>query len=304
MWSNAGRSNVFFPVRCIAVALMVVLLLPAPLLCRFAYGNTLEGISDDALYPLGKTVNTGTDDGFLGSQELRSGDPHFGWELGQFYATGYQACQEDGTTVFSVGPEGSVVLWFELFQDIDALGGDPGLSISQDVNGWDESLEVPKQDFGRGALIVTDVFDGPAEKEADVKTDFLADSAKVGIPVEIGHFGIGSYKVSLDYEVREDALVLFGLSILPSFTNYKISFSFDVVENAEGALSSSVGPEPSGSGQNAGSVEKAESGESEDAAPEPSSPEGMPVWQIAIILVAIGISSVFVIRGERASRRK
>ena len=49
--------------------------------------------AEDA-YVLGETVNTGTDNGFRGTDALRKGDPHFDWELGRFSVTGYARVEE------------------------------------------------------------------------------------------------------------------------------------------------------------------------------------------------------------------
>lgn len=243
---------------------------------------------EQAPWSLGEPVNTGTDTGFYAEDALRSGDPHYGWELGTFLASGFESvAEEDGVTVFTVLPGDSVDLSFRLDQDVDALNGDPGLSIARDTNGRDERLGVPEQDFGRGALIVSRSTAGEgAWSDPEVVVDFLGQRAEQGASVQVGTFGPGDYRVSLDYELREDALVLLGASVLPSFTNYKVAFSFAVRE-ARDATPPNVDASPSSSAE----------GQPDDA-------PGMPVWQIVVMVGAIGVGSLLVIRGERGGRRR
>lgn len=109
------------------------------------------GLGQDSL------VNAGKDTGYAKRNKLKKGDPHFGWQLGKFYISGFTRKTEDkkGTPVFLKNVGDTVPLWFSLEQDIDCLNGDENLSISEDKNGWDELLGVKQQNFGRGMLIIS-----------------------------------------------------------------------------------------------------------------------------------------------------
>lgn len=269
----------------LAVVLAMALAVPA-----IAWGDEPQGT-----YELGETVNTGTDNGFQGTVALREGDPHYGWELGRFSVTGYASVEEgaDGTPAFIVAPDGSVELRFRLDQDIDALNLDPALTVNRDENGRDAGFAVPEQDFGRGALIVSRAEAGGEAGEPEVTLDFLGSRAVRGQEVSVGEFGPGDYAVALDYELREDVLNLLGLSILPSFTDYRIAFSFSV-RSEEGAepAAAAVAPVVPGASESTGPAGEAA---------EEKAPEGMPVWQIVIMIAAISIGGLMVIRGEMAS---
>ena len=252
--------------------------------------------AEDA-YVLGETVNTGTDNGFRGTDALRKGDPHFDWELGRFSVTGYARVEEgaDGVPTFVVAPGGGVALRFQLDQDIEALNLDPALSVNRDENGRDAEFDVPEQNLGRGALIVSRAPAGGEPAAPEVTLDFLGGTAVRGQAVDVGTFGEGDYRVALDYELREDVLNLLGISILPSFTDYRIAFSFNVrVE--EGLEPGEVGAAPApGAPDASGPTEPV----SEDA--EEPAPAGMPMWQIIIMIAAISIGGLMVIRGETRS---
>ena len=264
--------------------------------------GAVNGSSAGAEYDLGQVVNTGTDSGFRGEQALRKGDPHFDWSIGRFYLTGYSdVAEEDRVVVFRVPSGGHVTLWFELEQRIDMLNGDPALSISQDTNGRDDDLGVPEQDFGRGALIVKD----SSQASPEVVTDFLQNAADNADRIKVGEYGVGDYEVALDYEIREDALVMLGISIFPSFTNYQLSFAFDVREGGSGAAvvgvdsNTAAGNGEALSDDGADSSSGAANGNDEEGKSEPA---GMPWWQIAIMVAAIGAGSLLVINGERRKR--
>ena len=248
----------------------------------------------DGAYVLGEAVNAGTDNGFRGTNALREGDPHFDWELGRFSVIGYERVEEDadGVPAFVVAPGGGVKLRFQLDQDIEALNLDPALSVNRDENGRDAEFGVPEQDLGRGALIVSRAPAGGEPAEPEVTLDFLGSTAARDQAVEVGAFGEGDYRVALDYELREDVLNLLGISILPSFTDYRIAFSFTVrVEEGLEPGEVSAAPAPS-------ALEP--TGPAGGDAEEPA-PQGMPMWQIVIMIAAISIGGLMVIRGEMAS---
>lgn len=260
MGTTGREGGIVGRMRAAAVpaAALVALVLAAALATGPAAAWADEPAEGDA-YVLGETVNTGTDNGFRGTEALRKGDPHFDWELGRFSVAGYARVEEgaDGVPTFVVAPGSGVALSFQLDQDIEALNLDPALSVNRDENGRDAEFAVPEQDLGRGALIVSRAPAGGTPAAPEVTLDFLAGTAVRGQAVEVGTFGEGDYRVALDYELREDVLNLLGISILPSFTDYRIAFSFNVRvdEGLEpGAVSATpapTAPEASGPAESA-----------------------------------------------------
>ena len=75
---------------------------------------------------LGEMTKTEKDKGHSGNKELGIKDPHYGWELGQFFVSGYTRNSKDdnGRQVFLKNVGDQITLWFNLKQDIDKLNGD------------------------------------------------------------------------------------------------------------------------------------------------------------------------------------
>ncbi|MCI2241369.1 hypothetical protein [Adlercreutzia faecimuris] len=290
----AGQGRIVRGIAAVAAAtaLGVLLALGVP-----GAAGADEGPADGGAYYLGSAVNTGTDNGFQGKQALRKGDPHFEWELGRFSVDGFARVEEgaDGVPTFIVAPGGGVTLRFTLDQDLVGTSLNPALSVNRDENGRDAQYGVPEQDFGRGALIISRA---PADGEPaapEVTLDFLGSQAVRDEAVAVGTFGAGDYGVALDYELREDALVLLGVSVFPSFTDYRIAFDFRV--RAEEGLEPgavSAAPVPAAS----------EPAPGEGAAAEDPAPTGMPLWQVIVMVAAISIGGLMVIRGERGPARR
>lgn len=104
---------------------------------------------------IGAAVNAGHDTGFANKDEIKNGEPHYGWSLGRFMMSGYTEMKEEGNRpVFLKTPGDSVTLWFDLTQDINKLNGDESLIINHDNNGYDQGFQYPQSDFGKGALLV------------------------------------------------------------------------------------------------------------------------------------------------------
>lgn len=198
--------------------------------CVMMLGTPHWAFAEDAKYRLGEDslVNTGKDNGFSGTNPVTKDDVHWGWQVGAFYVSGFTRVIEDGAApVFLKNVGDEVALWFELEQDIDRLNGDESLSISEDANGWDQRLNVPQQDFGRGMLIVKSV-DHANDTETTVYKDFLAAEASTTAITEVGLFEEGDYEVALDYEVAEPRINLLGWKPAYKHTNYQVSFAFSV----------------------------------------------------------------------------
>lgn len=196
----------------------------------------------ESKYKIGKTVNAVRDTGFSESIPIKDKDPHYGWELGQFYFTGYQALDfdESGNPVFYVD-KGDLAfkLYFQLNYDIKKLNGTDKLLINEDKNGYDKQFGIDKTDFGFGALFIrrTDLKTGKKDK-TERHLNFLY-SRKPNQPfVVTNNLVEGDYEASLDYELRE-YYGWFG----SNWWNYKIPFSFSVRYLSEDKPSETFEPE-------------------------------------------------------------
>lgn len=178
---------------------------------------------------LGDKVNTGKDNGYSGSNAIEKDDPHYGWELGTFVVNGYtRETSSNGIPVFLKNVNDKVTLWFTLTQDINNLNGKSALTISEDTNGYDQFFEIAQTNFKRGTLIIryTD-YEGNAH-EPVMYTDFLAANATTGADTRVQLFEEGDYEISLDYEIKNNPRQVGPISIVPTYTNYKILFSFSI----------------------------------------------------------------------------
>ena len=178
---------------------------------------------------LGQKVNTGKDNGYSGNNAIDKDDPHYGWNLGTFVVNGYtRETSSNGTPVFLKNVGDKVTLWFTLTQDINNLNGKSALTISEDTNGYDQLFEIAQTNFKRGTLIVryTD-YEGNTHNPV-IYTDFLAANAVTGADTRVQLFEEGDYEISLDYEIKNNPRQVGSVSVIPTYTNYKISFSFSI----------------------------------------------------------------------------
>lgn len=178
---------------------------------------------------LGQKVNTGKDNGYSGNNAIDKDDPHYGWNLGTFVVNGYtRETSSNGTPVFLKNVGDKVTLWFTLTQDINNLNGKSALAISEDTNGYDQFFEIAQTNFKRGTLIVryTD-YEGTAHDPV-IYTDFLAANAITGADTRVQLFEEGDYEVSLDYEIKNNPRQVGPVSVVPTYTNYKIFFNFSI----------------------------------------------------------------------------
>lgn len=208
-------------ISCAATIITAIALLPI--------GAMADENKDGSIYHIGSVVNTGTDTGYSESNPIQESDPHFGWRLGDFTVTGFTSVAEgkNDTPVFLKTAGDKVKLSFRLDQNLDALNGDEALSINDDGNGYDQYFEVAKQDFGRGTLIVRQTNYQNETGEPQVYVNYL-EGKEQGADTEIELFEEGDYEVSLDYEIKDDPRRVGPVSIVPSYSNYKISFKFAV----------------------------------------------------------------------------
>ena len=183
---------------------------------------------------LGSKVRTAKFEGYQGAKEMNNEDPHFGWDVGQFYVGGYTDCVTDdqGTPIFLKNNGDRVSLWFDLQQDLDKCFGNDKIRVIEDNKGSDAYFEIPggvneTMDFGHGALIIRHVTEDSKNKP-QIYTDFLRASASADADTKINLFEEGDYEVALDYAVKFDKTEVLGLSVLPETAHYRIYFKFSV----------------------------------------------------------------------------
>lgn len=181
-------------------------------------------------YSLGSKTRVEKVNGYVGEKEITSKDPHYGWDLGNFFVSGYTTDTKDsnGNPVFLKNVGDKVTLWFNLKYDIDCLNEDDALSIERDVDGFDQYFETKRTDFGKGALIIRYTDHENKKSEPQIYTNYLAAKAKTGADTEVQMFEEGDYEVALDYKVKYDKRKVLGKSVLPEYSQYRIFFKFSV----------------------------------------------------------------------------
>ncbi|MCD7882797.1 MAG: hypothetical protein LUI87_03680 [Lachnospiraceae bacterium] len=192
-----------------------------------SYAETGASAADTPRKTLGDKMNTGKDTGYSGNNEITSDDPHYGWDIGEFFINGYtrETKDEDGNTYFLKNVGDKVTLWFSLEQDISCLNGDTNLYIAEDTNGYDQYFETAKTDFGQGTLIIQYTDEEGVKHDPVIYTNYLAACARTGADTKVQLFEEGDYEVSLDYEIAKKSGPL---SKITSYTDYRISFSFSI----------------------------------------------------------------------------
>lgn len=83
-------------------------------------------------------------------------------------------------------------------------------------------------DLGKGALIIRYTDYENVKHESKVYTNFLEENAILGENRRIQFLGEGDYEVALDYEVENNKRNIFGLSVFPEYSYYRIYFKFSV----------------------------------------------------------------------------
>ena len=178
-------------------------------------------------YYIGSAVNAGKDTGFSKNKEIKDGDPHFGWTLGEFYISGYTSLAQDenGNPIFlkTVGDE--IALFFCLQQNIEELNGKSSLIIYKDKNGYDQYFGIPKTSFGRGALVIKHIDSENHASDPIIYTDFLAANVSENADVMVKLLEEGDYEVALNYEIRKKTKNIFDKY---KYYNYRIFFRFSV----------------------------------------------------------------------------
>ena len=168
------------------------------------------------------TVNTGKDNGYSGTNALKKGDVHYGWDLGQFTMESYtDIITDNGVPVFLVNPGDGIILSYKLKQNIDSLNGKSNLAISDDKNGYDKAFQTKQTDFGRGALLIK-FTDYRNVQRVTPYTDYLTGVKNKRANTRISLLEEGDYEVALDYEIVEKAFPT------NKYHNYRTSFKFKI----------------------------------------------------------------------------
>lgn len=191
----------------------------------YAYTNSGEtNVADpNQTYSLGTKVKAKNFDGYFGEKLIDKNDIHYGWDLGNFFVSGYtdEVTDADGNMVFLKNVGDKVTLWFNLNQNINGLNGKKNLSITADTEGYDQYFETPKMDFGRGVLIIRYTDHNNVKAEPTIYTNYLEANAAVGADTKVQLFEEGDYEVALDYEITSDELI-------DKVCHYRIFFKFSV----------------------------------------------------------------------------
>lgn len=190
----------------------------------YAYTNSGEGnIDPNQTYSLGSRVRVKNFDGYFGEEIIDKDDPHYGWDLGNFFVSGYtdEISTTNGNVVFLKNVGDKVTLWFKLNQNINALNGNNKLSITADTEGYDQYFETAKMNFGRGVLIIRYTDHNNIKSEPTIYTNYLEANATVGADTKVQLFEEGDYEVALDYEVTSDEFI-------DKIGHYRIFFKFSV----------------------------------------------------------------------------
>lgn len=191
------------------------------------YAFTDNGDADvfdpNQTYSLGSKVRVENFDGYSGKETIDKKDVHYGWELGNFFVSGYtdEVAGSDGNMVFLKNVGDKVTLWFKLNENINGLNGQDNLSITADADGYDQYFETPKMNFGRGVLIIRYTDHNNVKSEPTIYTNYLEANATVGADTKVQLFEEGDYEVALDYEITNDQLI-------DTVGHYRIFFKFSV----------------------------------------------------------------------------
>ena len=180
-------------------------------------------VDNDNRMSLGTTVNAGGSNGFNGTNPITSKDFQYGWDLGNFFVSGYSDKKEDknGNPVFLKNVGDRVSLNYKLLQDINCLDGKDYLKINKDMDGSDAYFQTNKDvNFEKGALIIRFI-DHEGIKHDQIYTNFLEANTRTGADTRVQLFEEGDYEIALDYEICNTRGV-------DSFKNYRAFFKFSV----------------------------------------------------------------------------
>lgn len=168
-------------------------------------------------------------EGYTKESKIEKDDVHYGWDLGEFFVSGFTANTKDsnGNNVFLKNAGDKVTLWFNLSQDINKLNNKDGLYIGDDNDGYDEYFETPRIDFGKGTLIVRYTDYENVIHEPAIYNNYLVANTTQGADTKVQLFEEGDYEVALDYVVSSDSSLL-GFIPKTEDNHYRIFFNFSV----------------------------------------------------------------------------
>lgn len=189
----------------------------------YAYTNTNETNTSTETFNLGSKVRVADFDSYSGEKAITKDDPHYGWDLGKFFVSGYtdEVKGSDENMVFLKNVGDKVTLWFHLEQNIDKLNGNEKISITADKEGSDQYFEIDPMDFGRGTLIIRKTDYNNVTAEPTIYTNYLEANTSVGADTKVELFEEGDYEVALDYQITEDQLI-------DKDSHYRIFFKFSI----------------------------------------------------------------------------
>ncbi len=189
----------------------------------FTDSGEKEVIDYNLTYNIGSKVRCKEFDGYYGEKTIEKDDPHYGWDLGNFFISGYtdKRVYDNGEVVFLKNVGDKVTLWFNLSQDITKLNGKDDISVTSDSEGFDKYFETPRTDFGKGTLIVRYTDYNNNKSEPQIYTNYLEANTSFGADTKVQLFEEGDYEVALDYEVTKDELI-------DKEGHYRIFFKFSV----------------------------------------------------------------------------
>ncbi len=182
-----------------------------------------EGTNTNQKFNLGSAVRCEHFKGYDGEKAIEKGDPHYGISLGQFFVSGYTdtAVDKENNQVFLKNVGDKVTLWFNLKENINAIGGNAKVTVTADDKGYDQYFQTTPTDFGRGTLIIRFTDYNNISSTPQIYTNYLEANTSVGADTKVSLFEEGDYEVALDYEVTEDKLI-------DSEGHYRIFFKFSI----------------------------------------------------------------------------
>lgn len=189
----------------------------------YAYTDTAEANTSTDPFNLGSKVRVADFDSYSGEKAITKDDPHYGWDLGKFFVSGYtdKVAGSDGNMVFLKNVGDKVTLWFHLEQNIDKLNNNEKLFITADKEGSDQYFELDPMDFGRGTLIIRKTDYNNVTADPTIYTNYLEANTSVGADTKVELFEEGDYEVALDYQITEDQLI-------DKDSHYRIFFQFSI----------------------------------------------------------------------------
>lgn len=182
-----------------------------------------DTVDNTQTYNLGNKVKVDDFDCYYGEKTINKKDVHYGWNLGEFFVSGYtdEVKDDKDNMVFLKNVGDKVTLWFRLEQNIDKLNGNDKLSITADKAGSDQYFETPTMNFGRGVLIIRYTDYKNVQAEPIIYTNYLEANAVVGADTKVQLFEEGDYEVALDYEITNNQLI-------DAISHYRIFFKFSI----------------------------------------------------------------------------